>query len=218
MIRTNSVTLSTLPAVAYRQKFASGGSGVVIVRSDATQPGIASISKTSGEAIISTNTPRDLFPQEAFDEAISLTAGLPYRKQGKPKPFFVETAAEEAPVVEDEPIPEVEVVVDSNDYQRILDAYTDKDGKLSYALLNKELIQFAHGSEVVSRMLAAGESEEAIRLYIVGTKIRNVTGNKDLTDEQVLKLAELLDEVSPKGVFKEFNAELRKRLGERKRG
>lgn len=218
MIRTNSVTLTTVPAVAYRQKFASGGSGVVVVRSDAAQPGIASISKISGEAIISANTPRDLYPQEAFDEAISLTAGMPYRKQGKPKPLFVETAAEESPVVEDEPIPEVEVVVDSAEYQRIVDAYTDKDGRLSYALLNKELIQFAHGSEMVSRMLAAGESEETIRLYIVGTKFRNVTDNKDLTDEQVLKMAELLDEVSPKGVFKELNAKLRKQLAERKRG
>ena len=218
MIRTNSVTLTTLPAVAYRQKFASGGSGIVIVRSDATQPGIASVSKTSGEAIISSNTPRDLYPQEAFEEAKALTAGMPYRKQGKPKPYFVETAAEETPVVEDEPIPEVEVLIDSDEYQRLVDAYTDKDGRLSYALLNKELIQFAHGSEMVSRMLAAGESEEAIRLYIVGTKFRNVTGNKNLTDEQVRKMAELLDEVSPKGVFKELNAELRTKLGERKRG
>lgn len=114
--------------------------------------------------------------------------------------------------------PEVEVVVDSDEYQKLVDAYTDKDGRLSYALLNKELIQFAHSSEMVSRMLAAGEDEEAIRLYVVGTKFRNVTGNKDLTDEQVLKMAELLDEVSPKGVFKELNAELRTRLGERKRG
>ncbi|MBO7674891.1 MAG: hypothetical protein J6S63_07760 [Atopobiaceae bacterium] len=222
MIRTNSVTLSMLPAVAYRQKFASGGSGVVIVRSDATQPGIASISKTSGEAIVSANTPRDLYPQEAFEEAIALTAGMPYRKQGKPKPFFVEAAdeeavAQEAPVVEDEPVPEVETVVDSDEYQRIVDAYTDKNGRLSYALLNKELIQFAHSSEMVSRMLAAGEDEETIRLYIVGTKFRNVTENKNLTDEQVLKMAALLDEVSPKGVFKELNAELRARFAERKR-
>ena len=30
-------------------------------------------------------------------------------------------------------------------------------------------------------------------------------------------MAELLDEVSPKGVFKEFNAELRVRMGAQKR-
>jgi hypothetical protein len=120
-------------------------------------------------------------------------------------------------VVEDEPVPEVETIVDSDEYQRIVDAYTDKNGRLSYALLNKELIQFAHSSEMVSRMLAAGEDEETIRLYIVGTKFRNVTENKNLTDEQVLKMAALLDEVSPKGVFKELNAELRARFAERKR-
>lgn len=218
MIRTNSVTLSTLPAVAYRQKFPTGGSGIVIVRSDAPQPGIASISKTSGEPILSPNTSADLYPVEAFEEAIILTARMPYRKLGKPRPVLIDTSAEEPlPEVEDEPIPEVEVVVDSEDYQRLVDAYTDKNGKLSYQLLNKELIQFAHSSEMVDRMLDAGDSDDAIRLYIVGTKFRNVTGNKDLTDEQVQKLADLLDEVSPKGVFKDLNAELRSMKAARKR-
>ena len=36
-------------------------------------------------------------------------------------------------------------------------------------------------------------------------------GNRNLTDAQVLKMAELLDEVSPKGVFRELNDELRKK-------
>ena len=49
-------------------------------------------------------------------------------------------------------------------------------------------------------------------------KFRNVTGNKDLTDEQVLKMAELLDEVSPKGVFKDLTADIRAQLGASKRG
>lgn len=51
MIRTNVVLLSVIKAVAYRQKLMTGGSGIVIIRGDASQPGIASISKTSGEAI-----------------------------------------------------------------------------------------------------------------------------------------------------------------------
>ena len=85
MIRTNSVTLTGIPsAIAYRRKAKAGGSAIVIVRADSTQPGIATISKTSGEAIVSDNTPAELFPAEAFAEAIELTAGLPYRKQGKP--------------------------------------------------------------------------------------------------------------------------------------
>ncbi|MBQ6395779.1 MAG: hypothetical protein IJH87_05490, partial [Atopobiaceae bacterium] len=194
MIRTSSVKLTTLPAVAYREKLAKGGSGIVIVRSDATQPGIASISKTSGEPISSANTSSDLYPLEAFKEAMELTAGMPYRKQGKPKPVLIEVPEEE--------VPEVEVVVDSSEYQAVVDAYTDKNGKLSYALLNKDLIQFVHRSSVARRMIAAGEPEEAIRAYAVGAKFRTITGNGDLTDGQALKMAELLDEVSPKGVFK----------------
>ena len=48
MIRTETVTLTVIPAVAYRQKLPAGGSGIVIVRNDREQPGIASISKSSG--------------------------------------------------------------------------------------------------------------------------------------------------------------------------
>lgn len=209
MIRTSSVKLTTLPAVAYREKLAKGGSGIVIVRSDATQPGIASISKTSGEPIPSANTSADLYPVEAFKEAMELTAGMPYRKQGKPKPVLIEVPEEE--------VPEIEVVVDSSEYQAVVDAYTDKSGKLSYALLNKDLIQFVHRSSVARRMIAAGEPEEAIRAYAVGAKFRTIAGNGDLTDEQALKMAELLDEVSPKGVFKELNAEIRTKLGKGKK-
>ena len=52
-------------------------------------------------------------------------------------------------------------------------------------------------------MLIDGERVEAIRLYITGP---------ELTDVQVLIITELLDEMSPKGVFKEFNSEIRKSL------
>ena len=83
---------------------------------------------------------------------------------------------------------------------------------ISYPLLNKDLIQFAHRSSKVRKMLIDGERVEAIRLYITGTKFRNITGDPELTDVQVLIITELLDEMSPKGVFKEFNSEIRKSL------
>ena len=51
----------------------------------------------------------------------------------------------------------------------------------------------------------------------MGAKFRTITGNGDLIDEQALKMAELLDEVSPKGVFKELNAEIRAKLGKGKK-
>lgn len=220
MIRTNSVTLSTLSeAIAYRRKLPSGGSAIVIVRADMAQPGIAGISKSTGGPIIAANTPKDAYPEEAFAEAIELTAGMPYRKQGKP------AAPEAAPEVPaDLPAEEVaiteeqaEVIIDADEYQALVATYTDKNGKLSYDLMNKEMIQFAHKSDVVGQMVAARESEQAIVDYVVGVKFRNATGNKNLTDEQVAAMAQLIDEVSPKGAFKELKAKIRSMLADAKR-
>ena len=141
---------------------------------------------------------------------MALTTGMPYKKQGtavvKGQALSVQDEA-----VPEEPVPE-EAVVDSADYQKIVDKYTDKDGKLSYTLLNKDMIRFAHSSSVVRKMIADGESVEAIRLYTVGAKYRSITGNHNLTDDQVQKITDLLDEVSPKGVYREFNEEIRKSL------
>ena len=211
MIRTNTVSLSLIQAVAYRQKLPSGCSGIVIIREDGAQPGIASISKTSGEAIIAANTPKKLYPQEAFAEAIALTAGLPYKKQGAAVTIKGKKAVEK-PAKKEEEAQEDEVIVSGADYLKIVEKYTDKAGKLSYELLNKDVIQFAHRSVTARKMIAEGVTQKKIAAYVIGTKFRNVTGNAKLTDEQVSLIVELLDEVSPKGVFKEFNDELRRSL------
>ncbi|MBQ3707359.1 MAG: hypothetical protein II889_05540 [Clostridia bacterium] len=205
MIRTETVSLTVIPANAYRQKLPAGGAGIVILRNDSPQPGIASISKTSGEPILTGNTSAEFFPKQAFCEAIALTAGMPYKKRGAPElPGFP------ADVPADEEEAAYEIVVDGADYQKIVDAYTDKDGKLSYALLNKEFIQFAHRSSVVRDMNAKKTPYEKIRLYIAGSRFRSVTGNRDLSDDQVGKIAELLDGASPKGLFRELNEALKK--------
>ena len=207
MVRTDTVTLTSIPATAYRQKLPAGGSGIVIMREGASQPGIASISKTSGEAIPTDNTPSDLYPMAAFQEAIKLTAGMPYKKRGGVrlnKKKVVETAPQAA---EDSA---EDVVIDSGEYQKLVDQYTDKNGKLSYELLNHDLIRFAHSSKVVGKMLADGVNVKKTRTYIVCSKFRTVIGNKKLTEDEILKMADLLDEVSPKSVFKAIDSELRK--------
>ena len=180
----------------------------MILREDSTQPGVASISKTSGEAIPAKNTPKKLYPQAAFNEAISLTAGMPYKKQGAVLPSGVLADAEPEP---EKAAPE-EIVIESADYLKIVDTYTDKDGKLSYALLNKDMIKFAHSSSVVRKMIEDGAKPKDIANYVAGTKFRSITKNGKLTDAQIKKIVALLDEVSPKGVFKEFNAEIRRKL------
>ena len=208
MIRTDIVKLTVIAAVAFRQKLMAGGAGVTVLRYDTAQPGIASISKTSGQAIPAANTPADKYPPEVFNEAIRLTFGMPYKKRGNVK-LTKETVEEVAPEPAEE-VTEEEVVIDSREYQKLVDYYTDKNGKLSYELLNKDLIKFAHASKTVRGMLDEGESVKKIRTYIVCSKFRSVIGNRKLTEAQVLKMAELLDEVSPKSVFKTLDAELRK--------
>ena len=215
MIRTDVVNLTVIEAVAFRQKLTAGGSGVTILRYDMDQPGIASISKTSGEAIPAANTPVDLYPAAAFQEAIRLTAGMPYKKRGGvklEKKAVQETAPEAA-----EEAPEEEVVIDTAEYQKLVDQYTDKNGKLSYELLNRDLIRFAHTSKIVRAMLDEGASVKKIRTYVVCSKFRAVIGSRKLTEAQILKMAELLDEVSPKSVFKTLDAELRKQSAAKKK-
>ena len=184
MIRTSTVQLTTISAVAYRQKLVSGGAGITIWGNNVRQPGLASISKTSGEAIPTANTPLEYYPPEAFAEAIKLTAGLPYKNLGKvqmPEGLAVEPEeAEEAPAQ-----PEIEAVIDSAEYQRVVDAYSDKDGRLSYTLLNKDLIQTAKASGQVRLMIEDHASLEEIRLQVVKAKLRSVSRNPALTDEQV---------------------------------
>ena len=207
MIRTEAVPLTTLQATAYRQKLPSGGAGIVILSSDCEQPGIASISKTSGKAILSANTPKDKYPEEAFQEAIALTAGLPYKKRRAPSAAKLPAEEKETPEIK-----EYEAVVDSAAYQKVVDAYTDKKGKLSYPLLNRDMIKFAYSSSIARSMVDEKKTVDEICLYVVGTKFRGITGNHRLSDEQVLKMVELLDEVSPRGVLTELKDELRKSL------
>ncbi len=206
MVRTNVVKLTVIPAIAFRQRLTAGDTGIVIMRADANQPGMAQISKTSGKAIPAANVDQKLYPEEAFDEALRLTTGMPFRKQKNVK--ITEDLQPEP--VEDNEKHEDDVVVDSAEYQKIVDAYTDKNGKLSYELMNKDFIKFAHSSSIVRKMIEDGKSAASIRNYIVSNKFRNIAGNDDLDSKQLKKIVDMLDEVSPKGVFKELNAEIRK--------
>jgi len=104
---------------------------------------------------------------------------------------------------------EIEAVVDSAEYQRVVDAYSDKDGRLSYTLLNKDLIQTAKASGQVRLMIEDHASLEEIRLQVVKAKLRSVSRNPALTDDQVQLMIELLDEISPKGVLRPLNEEIR---------
>ena len=208
MIRTAVVKLTVIPGYAYRQKLPSGGAGIVILRPDCGQPGIAGISKTSGETFPTVNTSLTLFPIEAFNEAAALTAGLPYQNLSGVKLILGQPA--DAPEVEEAYQPKELAAVNSGDYRAIVRYYTDGAGRFSYDLLNRDLIRFAHRSSAVRSRAAAGESVDSIRLYITGTKFRTIAKNPDLADGQILTISSLLDDISPRGVFRELNEELRR--------
>ena len=209
MLRTKAVKLTVIPAMAYRVK-SPKGLNITIQRADKEQPGIASISRTSGEAVPTSNTDLKAYPMKAFKEAIELTNGLPYKNQKGVK-VTKEMVAEKKEKVKEE------VTVDPKDYQMILDKYMDKNGKYSYDLINKDFIKFAKTSKVVGDLVGEGATVAKVRNYIVSTRFRNITGNHNLSDKQIKKMVEMLDENYPKGVFKDLNSELRKLVGTNKK-
>lgn len=216
MIRTKLVELSTIEAVAYRQKLRDPSkSGVVILRYDSDQPGLATINKASGEPDIAPNVPGDLFPVDAFREALELTIGLPYSKRGKVKLTATSATLVAPPEAMEEDDPEDVETVCSQEYEAIVRAYTNKKGELSYDLLNKDFIQFANSSKIVASMVVDKASEEEIRNHIIKVKLESLTNNRDLTLGQTKLIVDMLDAVSPKGVFRELNDEIRRMLAHR---
>jgi hypothetical protein len=210
MIRTTIVELSTIEAAAYRQKLRGGHSGIVVMRYDSDQPGTATVNRKSGEPDPSQNTNLELFPLEAFKEAMELTNGMPYSQRIKVK---LSGETEDSSTAEE--TAEELATVDSAEYEAIVKAYTSRKGELSYELLNKDFIQSAKSSQTVSALVANHASVEDIRNHVVKVKLENLTGNRELTEAQTKLIIEMLDEVSPRHVFKELNDEIRKMLGRR---
>jgi hypothetical protein len=213
MIRTKIVELSTIEAAAYRQKLNGNTSGVVVMRYDTAQPGLASFSRKTGDPVPAANVNLDLFPLEAFKEALELTSGMPYSKRGAVK---LSGSPPEAEVETDADAPEDEATVDSAEYAAIVEAYTNKKGELSYDLLNKDFIQFAHSSKIVGDMVANRASEDEIRAHVVRVKLEGLTGNRELTTAQTQSIVDMLDEVSPRYVFRELTDEIRRMLSQSK--
>ena len=207
MIRTVVVPLTVIPGFAYRQKLPSGGSGIVVLRPESSQPGICGISRTTGEPVPADNLPDGLYPTEAFREAVELTSGLPYARRGAVKLILGQPG--EAPDTDANSDPAEENAADSPEYAAVTAAYTDKNGRLSPELLNRDLIRFAKRSSVVRSMLADGESTDRVRAYILGTKFRTIARSPGMDDARIRVIVGLMDEAVPRGLFRDLNAALR---------
>jgi hypothetical protein len=181
------------------------------------QPGLALLNRQTGTADPAPNTPVDHYPLEAFQEALDLTAGLPYSSRGPVRAPAAARAAAEGPMpaeLSDEARAEDVATVNSDDYAAIIKAYTNRKGEISYELLNKALIQAARSNPFVASMVANGASLEEIRDHVVKANFESVTNNHSLSGAEVQRIVELLDEVSPRSVLRELNEDLRKMLAE----
>lgn len=205
IIRTTAVELSTIPAIAYKQKLASGGSGIKILRMDVDKYAVCTIDKRTGEARDYGKVDETYFPMEAFDEAIELTIGLPYSSRGKIKLSVFESAEpEDVKELEDNVDTDEEVDIEE-EYNAIVNRYVDEKGKINYQLMNKDFIQFAAKSKVVSEMVNNRSLPEDILIFIIKNRASFIANKKDsLEDNAVKVLIETLDEIDPRSAFKEL--------------
>jgi len=215
IIRTKAVELSTISAIAYKQKLASGGSGIKIIRADG-QSAVCTVNKRTADMAPYGDFDEELFPLEAFDEALELTNSLPYSARGNIKLIAIEEA-EPDDVSEEAPAEQVDMTL-SPEYIAIVDRYSDEKGKINYPLMNKDFIQFASRSKVVRRLVDEGANQDEILGTIVKSRAAEISGQKEsLDDSNVALLIETLDEIDPRSAFKELKAHINRMLAKNKK-
>ena len=204
IIRTKAVELVSIPAIAYKQKLSAGGAGIKILRIDGDQSAVCTIDRRTGECVPYGAIEEDLFPMEAFDEALELLSGLPYSARGNIKLAAMQVQAED--VVEEAPAEQVDMTL-SQEYKALVDRYSDEKGKMNYQLMNKEFIQFVSKSKTVSDMAGKKATQEEILIFAVKSRAAFAAGVKEsLDDSSTALLIETLDEIDPRSAFKELKA------------
>ena len=214
IIRTKAVELSTIPAIAYKQKLASGGAGIKILRTDGTSA-VCTIDKRTSEMVPYSKFDEEQFPFGAFDEALELTNSLPYSARGNIKVVELDEVQADD-VIEEAPVEQVDMTL-SPEYEAIVERYADEKGELNYTLMNKDFIQFAARSKTVSTMIGEGAGQDDILLFIVKSRATEISRSKEsLDDASVLLLIESLDEMNPRSAYKELKAHINRMLSRNK--
>lgn len=216
IIRTKAVELAVIPAMAYKQKLSSGGAGIKVIRFDG-QTAVCTIDKRTSGLTPYGGFDEALFPMDAFDEALELTNSLPYSARGNIKLSALEESRPED-VPEEAPPEQVDMTL-SPEYVAIVERYSDEKGKLNYTLMNKDFIQFASKSKVVSELVGAGAEQDEILVTIVKSRSTELSRQKESLDsDSVILLIETLDEIDPRSAFKELKAHINRMLAKSKKG
>ena len=213
IIRTKVVELSILPAVAYKLKLKSGGSGIKMHRTDVDAAAFAEVDKRTGGIVLNAAIDTKLFPEEAFDEAIEMLAGLPYSARGKVKIMIDDDIADNEVTESQVASVTSACMVASDEFHAIVERYSDESGRLNYTLMNKQFIQFAASSKVVGELVACGAKENDILLFVLKNRAAFLAGKHEhLTDEEAAALKDALDEINPRSAFKELSQHIRRML------
>ena len=211
LIRTDAVKTTLIGGLAYKQKLMAGGAGLTIMTPD--DKAVYTINKRDGTCIPYGQVNSDIFSADVIKEALELTRGLPYKRAGKIAKVYPDNHCDETPVEHetDDAKNDIDVLA-SAEYKEFIMQYTDKNGKFSYALMNKEFIQFASRSSIVQGMIADKYRVEAIVMYIVKSRAADLTRNKGMSDEMLVAFIETLDSMNTRSAFKELTAHLRGKM------
>jgi len=214
MIRTETVLVPSIKAVAFKQKLASGGAGITIITPD--DRAVFTINKRDGTCAPYGQVNNEVFTAAIVDEVLELTRGLSYKRLGSVSKVYEDNHCDETSVdleVEDEKT-DINVVA-SAEYKAFITNYTDKKGKFSYQLMNKDLMQFASKSSIVSKMLAEKTDVADIVKYIVKSKAADLARNKGMDDEMLTVFVDTFDSMDTRSAFKELRAYLRGKMSRR---
>jgi hypothetical protein len=211
MIRTDAVEIKSINGVAYKQKLAAGGAGITIITPD--EKAVFTINKRDGSCVPYGTVNNAVFTEAIAAEALELTRGLPYGLHEINSKIPVDSEPSAEPAIEDEKI--AIDVIGSAEYKEFIAQYTDKNGKFSYQIMNKELIQFASKSTVVAKLLSEKEDADVIVRYIVKSKAADLARNGGMEEDMLTAFIDTLDSMDTRSAFKELTLHLRGELGKK---
>jgi len=216
MIRTEAVKTTTIGGMGFRQKLQSGGAGITVITPD--ERATFTINKRDGSCVPFGKVNEKVFTDEVVKEVLELTMGLPYRRLGAITKVHLDKPCEESSVENEVDDEKVDIdIISSAEYAAFIEKYSDKKGRFSHQLMNKELMQFAARSGVVGKKLAEKEDTDLIVRYVVRSKAATLAKRKDMDDDTLTAFIETIDSICTRSAFKELNAYLRERLSRRNR-
>ena len=216
MIRTETVKLNSIIGLAYKEKLAAGGAGLAIITPN--DRAAYTINKRDGKAVPYGPVNGNVFTSAVVSEALELTKGLSYKRSGKIIKVYDDIHCDEtsAELETEDDITSIDVVL-SKEYAGFITEYTDKNGKFSYQLMNRDLMKFADSSKIANEMVANNDNDDAIVRYIVRMKAVNLAKTKTMDDKFLTVFIETFDSMNTRSAFKELKTHIRTKKSKTKR-